>query len=1205
MRTVGRLVITATLITIGLLVQAPAVVAAAPTIEGPERVYTGVTTPLAFTAAPDPVSLSSRLVKLSGAATSSAPCNPTLASPNYTGCITAKFELFPNGNQTVVADYGTIGVTLAGQARINTGTNNSTTFQVIGLLADVNATIATLVYTPGTEEDVPGVPFETRDPLVLEVTSINGDGTSDQAQRTIEIKVENSLDPPELTVPAGPITVTLPDAEYIYPDDGPGVGVDPITVEDPDVEQGEADDELLVILYLDCGAVPGAGIELSAGGGITAVDLAGAVAGATALPAGTITAVLAGIATGAQTLGVPIDVTTLSFDNGGPGVTAVAEISDLGGINDVLSRIWFYPPASDATCTLWYVVTDFGNNGMPVAYTPPMGPVDGFEVPSLDPTDFIDVDFTVFEVEGNGAPDAVDDAYATDKNTPLDVPAPGVLVNDSDPDGDTITVVSNTDPANGSVTGVNADGSFSYTPDLDYVGLDSFTVTIEDEFGATDTSTVTIEVVDPDANVAPVAADDNYSTPHDTALVIAAPGVLGNDTDADADALTVTLDTDVTNGTLTLNSNGSFTYTPDAGYVGSDSFIYDVSDGNGGTDQATVTIDVTNAAPVAGNDSYSTDVDVPLVRSAATGVLANDTDTDGDTLTVTVDTDVTNGTLTLNPNGSFTYTPDAGYLGSDQFTYDVSDGLGGVDTATVTIEVLDPSVNSSPVAVDDNYGTRPGTTLTVTDPGILTNDTDADSDPLSVIGFNYLSANGTLNVFADGSFDYTPDLGFTGTDTFTYTASDGFGGTDEATVTIDVVNNDPVAVADNYTTLPGTLLNVPTAGVLTNDTDADGDPLSVIGFNYLSANGTLNVFADGSFDYTPDLGFTGTDTFTYTASDGFGGTDQATVTIDVRLNEPPVLTDDDYVTLQDSTLTVPAPGVLGNDTDPDGDTLTVTLATPALLGTLTTLPDGSFTYIPDPGEVGTETVTISVFDGIATETSTLTIEILPRVVITVPPDITVPNDAGQAGAVVTYASPTSIGGALPVTIACTRASGVFYPLGATTVTCTATDSTSDADADSFTITVVDVEPPTIADRPDISVTSTSATPVSYEPPAASDNSGAPPTVVCVPASGSTFPLGVTTVTCTATDGAGNTASSSFTVTVTPPLGDPTPTATPAPPPGGLPPVITPTLDGQLPETGGGSPALLRIGAVVLLLGAALVLAVRSSATMSQRKRRIS
>jgi hypothetical protein len=300
--------------------------------------------------------------------------------------------------------------------------------------------------------------------------------------------------------------------------------------------------------------------------------------------------------------------------------------------------------------------------------------------------------------------------------------------------------------------------------------------------------------------------------------------------------------------------------------------------------------------------------------------------------------------------------------------------------------------------------------------------------------------------------------------------------------------------------------------------------------------------------------------------------------------------------------------------------------------------------------VGTETITISVFDGFDTVTSTLTIEILPRVAITVPPDITVPNDPGLAGAAVTYPAPTSVGGAPPVTIACTAASGAFFPLGTTTVTCTATDSTPDDDADSFTITVVDVEPPTIADRPDISVTSASSTPVSFTPPDASDNSGVPPVVVCAPASGSTFPLGITTVTCTATDGAGNTASSAFTVSVMPPTEitvpptgttppptgtTPPPTGTTPPPTGTTPPPtgttpprtettlpptgatlpetslpgdggtpgVAPTAAGPLPDTGGSPSGLAPFGIAALLLGVLIVLSVRSSAMPSEHQRR--
>ena len=215
--------------------------------------------------------------------------------------------------------------------------------------------------------------------------------------------------------------------------------------------------------------------------------------------------------------------------------------------------------------------------------------------------------------------------------------------------------------------------------------------------------------------------------------------------------------------------------------------------------------------------------------------------------------------------------------------------------------------------------------------------------------------------------------------------------------------------------------------------------------------------------------------------------------------------------------------------------------------------------------------------------------------IATPANIVRPNDPGQAGAVVTWPAPTTTGGTPPVVVTCVPASGSFFPLGATTVTCTATDSeaapvmelqsessapVADAmtAAGTFTVTVLDNEPPTIADLPDL-VRTTPNGPVSatFPLPAASDNSGVAPTVTCADPSGTFFGVGVTTVTCTATDGAGNSASSTFTVTV---VLDATSPVAPQPTPTG--PTISPS--GELPETGGTPGRILLTGAGLVLLG---------------------
>ena len=172
----------------------------------------------------------------------------------------------------------------------------------------------------------------------------------------------------------------------------------------------------------------------------------------------------------------------------------------------------------------------------------------------------------------------------------------------------------------------------------------------------------------------PTTVDDSYSTEEDTTLNVSAPGVLSNDTDADSDPLTAVLDMPPTNGSLQLNSDGSFDYTPNTGFTGNDTFTYHANDGMYDGNTATVTIEVTEGgggAPTAVADSYTIEWDTQTI--AAPGVLGNDTDPDSDPLTAVLDTDVSNGTLTLNSDGSFSYTRNSGFSGTDSFTYHASD----------------------------------------------------------------------------------------------------------------------------------------------------------------------------------------------------------------------------------------------------------------------------------------------------------------------------------------------------------------------------------------------------------------------------------------------------------------------------------------------------------------------------------------------------
>ncbi|MEG4489571.1 Ig-like domain-containing protein, partial [Microcoleus sp. D2_18a_B4] len=219
------------------------------------------------------------------------------------------------------------------------------------------------------------------------------------------------------------------------------------------------------------------------------------------------------------------------------------------------------------------------------------------------------------------------------------------------------------------------------------------------------------------------------------------------------------------------------------------------------------------------------------------------------------------GTIAFNPLGDFTYTPNAGFVGTDTFTYSVSDGAATVP-ATVSINVT----NNPPQPQPDTYSTSAGKALSVTVPGVLANDSDVDLDTLTAA----VAANptqGSIALNKDGSFTYTPNAGFSGTDTFTYTVSDGIVSSEPATMTVNVNNNPPVANSDSYTTAFNTSLNVTGLGVLINDTDPENDPLTAILVTN-PATGSIALNANGSFTYTPNPGFAGTDSFTYKANDG-------------------------------------------------------------------------------------------------------------------------------------------------------------------------------------------------------------------------------------------------------------------------------------------------------------------------------------------------
>lgn len=295
-------------------------------------------------------------------------------------------------------------------------------------------------------------------------------------------------------------------------------------------------------------------------------------------------------------------------------------------------------------------------------------------------------------IRDNKPPVAGNDSYVVAEDTTLTVNAAnGLKANDSDQNGDPLTITLVTQPSHVTSFTLNQDGSFTYVPASNFNGTEIFTYKLNDGFADSNIATVTIEVT-PVTDV-PVANDDSYFVlVNETLNINAANGVLANDSDGDNDPLTAILVSNVSKGTLNLKPTGGFVYTPNAGLGDNetDSFTYKANDGTNDSDVATVTIHInpTNKPPVAVNDSYKATRDVQLIIGAAQGVLANDSDPEGGALTAELVNKPDGVDLNLFADGGFAYTPASGFEGKITFTYRVKDNQNATAIALATINVL-------------------------------------------------------------------------------------------------------------------------------------------------------------------------------------------------------------------------------------------------------------------------------------------------------------------------------------------------------------------------------------------------------------------------------------------------------------------------------------------------------------------------------------
>ncbi|HVX64411.1 MAG TPA: Ig-like domain-containing protein [Pirellulales bacterium] len=540
-------------------------------------------------------------------------------------------------------------------------------------------------------------------------------------------------------------------------------------------------------------------------------------------------------------------------------------------------------------------------------------------------------------------------------------------------------------------------------------------------------------------NSAPVANDDGYAVNENATLNVVAPGVLANDTAPSGVAISATLVSGPSYGSLTLNADGSFTYTPASGYYGTDSFTYDDVEGSLTSNTATVriTVNTLDRAPVAANDSYLVQGN-GILNAAAPGVLANDSDPDGDALTASLSSGPSHGSLTLNANGSFSYIPTAYYSGPDSFTYRAYDGQLYSNVVTVSLSVdQPPTAQSASYTTDENVSTNiqltgsdvetPTSQLTFIVAALPTHGSLTDTSGNPVGAFARFTGPVTLI--------YTPANDYSGTDSMLFQANDGQFNSHAATIsfTINHVNQPPVAANDSYSTSEDTPLVVQGAPVTT--LTMVSDPGDYIGqgktYNFSTTTGSFSVthytiatsyqnmvkfsyqdqnpnewwylnfiapqhalLVPGVYDNAARALFEmdsqpGLDVY----GDGRGSntlTGSFTVTQAVYDANGNVL-NFDATFEQHSEGATPAlrgeikynappamTGVLTNDTDVDSSLLTAVLVSGPSHGSVSLNSDGSFTYTPDANFNGIDSFTYKANDGsLDSNIATATIAVNP------------------------------------------------------------------------------------------------------------------------------------------------------------------------------------------------------------------------------------
>ena len=504
---------------------------------------------------------------------------------------------------------------------------------------------------------------------------------------------------------------------------------------------------------------------------------------------------------------------------------------------------------------------------------------------------------------------------------------------------------------------INNQGQYSYTPQENYSGTETITISVCDVLNACDAATITLQINS--VEDVPMASNDNIIVVENTAV---SGDVSLNDSDGDNDVLTFTALNNPSQGTWSLSQFGTFSYLPSVGFLGEVSIDYQVCDETGRCDTATLTINVVtaNTAPSAINSDFTLTEDTPLSQS----LTAFLTDGEGGSFTYTTLTAPAFGSVQWLAGNTFVYTPQLNFTGTDNFTYRVCDS--GNLCAEATVSLVISAVNDAPLLVNDALSLNEDSGLTVS---IASNDIEAEGETIQY-ALTGTASNGTIALSANGLLSYVPTGNFFGTETVTYSACDPNNNCTTGILSLEVlaVNDAPVAQNAAYTTEEDTSVS---GSLLFYVQDAENGLLT-----YTTNSSALQINTNGEFTFNPASNFFGQIIIDYTVCDAGQSCSTASITFDVNsINDAPIAVDDIVAILEDESASIQ---LSANDSEVENESLTYTLISESSLGEVLVSNSGELTFTPYANSSGSENLLINICDAQgACSTSTVFIEVMP------------------------------------------------------------------------------------------------------------------------------------------------------------------------------------------------------------------------------------